>query len=422
MNLTQHIENAVEIDNVKEVFKAFFTLKNIPEDCPWSRYEAESARAFCIENFSALSCSDWFLQDLTPFVKEVGFVKIYSKKLKRDYWCVIYFLGEDEEGEPCVYVGGEPNLESVISDDIQADSSWREYPQFLREFWSVHGIFNGNAHYGQSTLYLDDITHLMVAFTHGEVPHADTMTLIKDIWVGDEIACFNRLCIDTEDEALETFAHEHLATALYFSASGTGDYISVLEDEDDSDHFRLFYMCHDGASEIYENFDTYFKRESSIMKPLRSVNPHLDTIDRDDFESLRRAAEGFFDEEYFTESLICFRRAFEVHPKHKGKLLEHYARLLSTEDAVVELTAYRKSRYVGDTKNAEALFRYVKVIENREDDKKTNLFYTKLMRLEVSEKSAEYYESYAHFLKHNRKDLAKSDVYVAKANAIRRKS
>ena len=37
------------------MFKAFFTLENVPEDCPWFGYEAESSREFYIENFSLLS-------------------------------------------------------------------------------------------------------------------------------------------------------------------------------------------------------------------------------------------------------------------------------------------------------------------------------------------------------------------------------
>ena len=140
-----------------EDFLDFATLDKLPDDCPWKSYEGINETEFMQTLFAPLGKKHYFFQKIIPHVKDIAFVKVYAKAIKKEYWCALYLVGEDKNGEALFYFGGEPNLNPIMPSSITENSQWKEYPQFLKDIWAIHGFWFGDMEYAVD---LQDIANL----------------------------------------------------------------------------------------------------------------------------------------------------------------------------------------------------------------------------------------------------------------------
>ena len=267
-----------EDSDLKENVFAFANLQSMPDDCPWKEHEGKTEAEFMQATFSVLGENNYFFQKIVSKVLEIGFIKLNSIALKKEYWVAIYLGGASEDEEPYVYCGGEPNINPLMPDTLTENSLWKNYPNFLQKFWSVHGFWLGDFEYGHWGLHLNEIINLDKTEGNNDfVPHATQMTqtigeYIKDYYGYDhnnkdhfEEFYEQRPITGLYDDRRAREIQNKMPEALYYISKGNGDEMAVFFDENDEDSLRMIYMAHDFPSDIYKTFDHFLRDERTTL-------------------------------------------------------------------------------------------------------------------------------------------------------------
>jgi len=261
--LDEMIERVVK----HERFRSHESLDMMSDDNPWKSSQGLSVKQFIEKNFLKFKPYSQGLESLLQeHCKELFFVKYFVDKLNREYWFCIYYLGVDEEDSPRYCIGGEPENEVHISEALKEKSDWRAFPEFLDVFWKVHGIWESTLSYGEDDFGLETLAkRFVVEYANGEVPHVGSLQYTaKELDINDWVALKNGICIDFSEDISEEeeddfeyilFFEKYIQKAIYFTDTGSGDIILVINPY--KDFSQLFYLCHDGCSNFYTSFGDY---------------------------------------------------------------------------------------------------------------------------------------------------------------------
>jgi len=165
-------------------------LATMSDDNPWKKYEGLSVEDFVVENFKSIKEEAPIFSDtISKMVIEICFIKLFNKELKRDYWFCVYFFGEGEDENPKYMVGGEPEKETPTNSKLK-ENGWDEFPEDIRKFWSIHGIFVTDLVGYQKDFDLSNLSQLYIEHQEaGNLPHYVTLTKTND-YMSDDV-CIN---------------------------------------------------------------------------------------------------------------------------------------------------------------------------------------------------------------------------------------
>lgn len=268
-------------NNIKErinnsQFTTICYLHAIQDTCPWKKYEGLTPKEFVEQNFSTLKKHTSIFEDLIATAcLDIIFIEVYSEKLQKNYWFCVYYFGDDEDGRAKYFVGGEPEQDVTLSKQIKEKSCLKEFPSTLKEFWSIHGIFDIQIAYGKKDF---NIPHLKENLSpedgEGKIPHYTSL-----LSTGEEIGITEWTALDEgyisindlgntdfdEDKNFNKtyFIEEYLKKGLYFM-DVNGDVILLIDSYQDFPNF--FYLCHDCGSNFYGSFWDYLTTDFMYLK------------------------------------------------------------------------------------------------------------------------------------------------------------
>ena len=204
---------------------------------------------------------------------DVVFVETYQKKLQKKYWFCVYYFGNDEDGSPKYCIGGEPEDNVPLSDTLKQNSNLSDFPDSLKEFWSIHGLWEIALNYGKIDFNIPYLSeNLWPEEGEGSVPHHTELTA-----TGNEIGIADWTALDggnvsindlgetdfSFEETFDTafFVENYLKRGVYFTTVN-GDVVLLLESYQGFPQF--FYLCHDCGSNFYGSFWEYLATEFNL--------------------------------------------------------------------------------------------------------------------------------------------------------------
>jgi len=257
----------------KNNFTNYCQLDSIQSKCPWKKYEGLTTKEFIDKNFFSIKKhTNIFHEVIATHCLDVVFVEIYTNKLQKLYWFCVYYLGNDENGNPKYYIGGEPEESVPLQYSLKENSNLSNFPNSLKEFWSIHGIWDVALSYGKMDFNISFLSEkLYPEEGEGKVPHYTTLnTTGNEIGIADWVALQGgQVSIDdlgeTDFDFEETFdlvffVEEYLKKGVYFMTAN-GDVVLLLESYQGFPNF--FYLCHDCGSNFYSSFWEYLATELS---------------------------------------------------------------------------------------------------------------------------------------------------------------
>lgn len=259
----------------KANFSSYCGLDSIKTDCPWNQYEGLSPKEFIESNFSSLRAHTTIFDDIVSMAcLDIVFIEEYSEKLKRKYWFCIYYFGNNRDGSPKYFVGGEPEKHVTLSPSMREKCNLNEYPDSLRIFWGIHGLFDIKLNYGKLDF---NITYIKEKLSpeegEGQVPHYSTLISTgEDVGIGEWLALeggyisiddLGNIDFDEEENFKSAFfIEEYLKKGMFFMEVG-GDIVLLLQSYHKYPHF--FYLCHDCGSNFYSSFWEYLSVDFSSL-------------------------------------------------------------------------------------------------------------------------------------------------------------
>ncbi len=251
-------------------------LTEISEDNPWKKYEGLSTEEFVVANFESIKEELPLFTTMATLVQEICFVQVYNEVLKRNYWFTIYYFGDNEDGEPRYLIGGEPEENSPTNKNLK-ENGWEEFPDDIRKFWKIHGVFLSYLNYGAEEFHIRHLSKFYIeSQDYGAIPHYSKVNFLASEldhymlkWDRPEDICFNidlPSSYDSEaenweecDEAFQTFVQEYLKHAILLG-SDNGDEIFILKSFNSLPQY--FRMAHGGDwSYFYDSFWDLLGRE-----------------------------------------------------------------------------------------------------------------------------------------------------------------
>jgi len=256
-------------------FTKFYQLDSIHSECPWKKYEGLTPKEFIEINFSSIKNYTHIFQDLVAIhCLDIIFIETYCEKLQKKYWFCVYYFGKNEDNSLKYFVGGEPEYKVVFPETLKSKSNLIEYPDSLRAFWKIHGLFEVQLEYGSIDFNLSYLLeNLSPEDGEGKVPHYTSLTLTgSEIYIDDWVAIadgyisiddFNDTDFDDEDNFNSTyFVEEYLKKGIYF-IQVNGDVVLLLKSYQGFPQF--FYLCHDCSSNFYSSFWEYLTIDISLL-------------------------------------------------------------------------------------------------------------------------------------------------------------
>lgn len=154
-------------------FEKYCTLDAIDESCPWKRFQGLSHTDFISENFSTLKPStNAFEETFKTSCVDVAFIETFVEQLDRKYWFCLYYFGDDKDGKPKYCIGGEPEENILFSAELKEKTGMQKFPEFLMNFWRIHGFWDQRDSYGESDFDLNRLSKdFTVSDAIGEIPH-----------------------------------------------------------------------------------------------------------------------------------------------------------------------------------------------------------------------------------------------------------
>ena len=193
----EYIDFYYQLETERNLYDSFFIncldindLVTMSDDNPWKKYEGLSVENFVVENFKSIKKeAPIFTDTISKMVIEICFLKLFNKELKRDYWFCVYFFGEGEDGNPKYMVGGEPEKETPTNSKLK-ENGWDEFPEDIRKFWSIHGIFVTDLVGYHDDFDLSNLSQLYIEHQEaGNLPHYATLIKTND-YMSDDV-CIN---------------------------------------------------------------------------------------------------------------------------------------------------------------------------------------------------------------------------------------
>ena len=210
--------------------KNFYTLNRLPSNCPWKRFEGYSKDRFIKENFGSI------------------------KKLQRDYWFTLYYMGKDEDKELAYFFGGEPEY-NVSMDKKFKKIGWEGYPNELLEFWKIHGILG--IWYGEinSLEFLESSL-----FDNSEIIIPHYYSLTKFAW--EQLLEWNiRESISSIEEKRDFFMDRYILDGICLSISSNSDSLILIRPYIKKKFLEEFY----NEREPFEDFNELYAHVKELQ-------------------------------------------------------------------------------------------------------------------------------------------------------------
>ena len=233
-----------------------YSLEDLPTDSPWKSYEGCEIKYFVENNFLPLQKNTLFFKEtFSKICKEISFVKRYSEVLQRDYWFVLYYLGEDKEGS-LYCVGGEPEKRVSMGEKFKK-VGWIDYPVELLEFWKIHGFWFVD--FLESESFLEDLDALLSTINNLCVPHY--RSLKKFVWeyLVKENYSFELFSLK---EKHEFFIDRYILDGIYFSEADNSDKVYLVRAYDKENFLKEFYE----ERKFFSDFNEFYTHLKGIEK------------------------------------------------------------------------------------------------------------------------------------------------------------
>lgn len=243
-----------DIDNRLRLMKNFYTLNRLPSNCPWKRFEGYSKKRFIKENFSLIQRhTDFFKETFSNLCKEIAFVKVFIKKLQRDYWFTLYYMGKDEDKELVYFFGGEPEYNVSMNKKFKK-IGWESYPNELLEFWKIHSVLG--IWYGEinSLEFLESSL-----FDNSEIIIPHYYSLTKFFW--EQLGWNIKESISSIDEKNNFFMNRYILDGICLSIFSNSDSLILIRPYIKKKFLEEFY----NEREPFEDFNELYAHVKELQ-------------------------------------------------------------------------------------------------------------------------------------------------------------